>query len=113
MDGGGEMTQAEALQEARRQFRVAQVRGKYYRLTHIPSGDYVQRHLSDFLTRKDALECRNRIISSAPEWDWCDPNFFQEIPWETFTKVWHAIYANGRPKAAFAGANRREHAENK
>jgi hypothetical protein len=73
-------------------FRVVK-RGEYYRLTHLPSGDYVQRHLSDFLTRKDAIECRNNILAAAPGWNWADPLLFQEMPCAVFDAVWAAIYS--------------------
>lgn len=74
-----------------RYFRVHK-RGKYFRLTHVPSGDYIQRHLCDFLMHKDAIACRNRVIAAAPGWDWSDPTFFQDIPADVFDKVWSAIY---------------------
>lgn len=80
-------------------FRVI-LRGKYYRLTHVPSGDYIQRHLSDFLTRKDATECRDRIIAAAPDWDWSNVMLFEDIPTPMFNKVWAAIYSNRRVVAA-------------
>jgi hypothetical protein len=72
-------------------FRVVP-RNQYYRLTHTPSGDYVQRYLCDFLTRKDAIECRNKILEAAPDWNWGDPGLFQEMPCAVFDKVWAAIY---------------------
>ena len=72
-------------------FRVAR-KGQYFRLTHIPSGDYVQRHLSDFLTHKDAIACRNRMLAAAPEWDWSDPNFLQNTSHDEFHRIWRAIY---------------------
>jgi hypothetical protein len=75
-----------------RHFRVV-LKGKYYRLTHLPSGDYIQRHLSDFLTRKDATECRDNVLAAAPDWDWSDPLLFQEMPTAVFDKVWAAIYS--------------------
>ena len=78
-----------------RYFRVVP-RAQYYRLTHLPSGDYVQRYLCDFLTRKDAIECRDRITSAAPDWDWSNPTLFQEMGGVEFQKVWDAIYSNRR-----------------
>lgn len=78
--------------EAAKCFRVV-TRGQYFRLVHVPSGDYVQRHLSDFLTRKDAYVCRSRILNAAPAWNWRDVNLFQEMPTDIFDKVWAAIYA--------------------
>ncbi len=73
-------------------FRVI-AKNQYYRLVHVPSGDYVQRHLSDFLTRKHATDCRDRMLAAAPEWDWSDPLFCQEMSTGEFNKVWAAIYA--------------------
>lgn len=76
-------------------FRVIR-KGKLFRLTHVPSGDYVQRHLCDFPMQKDAYGCRNDILAAAPEWDWSDPNLFNEMDCATFDKVWVAIYGNRR-----------------
>jgi hypothetical protein len=73
-------------------FRVVR-KNQDYRLVHTPSGDYVQRHLCDFLSRRDAIACRDRIIAAAPAWDWSDPRFCAEMPTETHSKVWAAIYA--------------------
>lgn len=72
---------------------------QYYRLTHVPSGDYIQRYLSDFLTRKDALECRDRVIAAAPNWDWSDAGMFTNMPWDISQKTWDAIYASPRKAA--------------
>ena len=72
-------------------FRVV-ARAQYYRLTHVPSGDYIQRHLSDFLTRKDAITCRNNVIAAAPNWDWSDPGLFTNMPRDISDEVWRAIY---------------------
>ena len=80
------------IRKARRQFRVVP-KNQYFRLVHIPSGDYIQRHLSDFLTRKDALACRDRVIAAALNWDWSDPLFMQEIGRPEDLNVWRAIYA--------------------
>lgn len=76
-------------------FRVIP-KNQYYRIIHIPSGDCVQRYLCDFLTRKDAIDCRNRIVAAAPEWDWSNPTLFQEMGGADFQKVWDAIYSNRR-----------------
>ena len=84
-------TQKSDVKKSAKNFRVVP-KAQYFRLTHLPSGDYIQRHLSDFLTRKDAIECRNGIIAAAPEWDWSDPCLFQEMPCAVFDKVWAAIY---------------------
>lgn len=84
---------------ARKHFKVV-MRAQYYRLTHIPSGDYVQRYLGDFLTRKDAIECRNNIIAAAPDWDWSDAGLFNEIPGPVFDRVWAAIYNTKKRSAA-------------
>jgi hypothetical protein len=73
-------------------FRVVK-KNQYYRLVHTPSGDYVQRHLCDFLMHKDAIACRNRMIAAVPEWDWSNPRFCEEMSTETHNKVWAAIYA--------------------
>jgi hypothetical protein len=78
-----------------RHFRVVP-KAQYFRLTHLPSGDYVQRHLCDFLTRRDAIECRDRIIAAAPDWDWSNPTLFTEMGGAEFQKVWSAIYSNRR-----------------
>ena len=85
--------------KSNKHFRVVR-KGKYFRLTHLPSGDYIQRHLCDFLMQRDAYACRDAVIAAAPEWDWCDPGLFQEMPTGVFDKVWAAIYGNRRvPKA--------------
>lgn len=68
-------------------------RGDKFRLTHVPSGDYVQPHLCDFDTRKAAVKCRDRMLMAAPEWDWSDSGFLAEIPHGVDLKVWNAIYA--------------------
>jgi len=83
------------MSKATKFFRVVP-RNQYYRLMHLPSGDYIQRHLCDFLTRKDAIECRNAVIASVPDWDWSNPTLFQEMGSREFEKAWHAIYANRR-----------------
>lgn len=69
--------------------------GKYWRLHHKPSGDFIQQHLSDFLMRQHAVDCRNRMIAAAPEWDWSDADLCQEMPTATFDRVWAAIYKRG------------------
>lgn len=89
-------------------FRVVQ-RRQYYRLVHIPSGDYVQRYLHDFLTRKDAIECRNCILAAAPAWDWSDPEFMTNMPSPIDGLVWDAIYANPRRKM-MNGSGKANHA---
>ena len=86
-----------AFKKASRNFRVVR-NGKYFRLMHVPSGDYVQRNLSDFLTQKDAYLCRTQIIEAVPEWDWSDTSLFQEMPTDIFDKVWAALYA---PRCSF------------
>ncbi len=78
----------------RRCFRIVR-KGKYYRLIHIPSGDYIQRYLCDFFMQRDASECLHNILAAAPDWNWTDPNLFQEMPAATFDKVWAAIYHRG------------------
>lgn len=65
---------------------------QYYRLSHVSSGDYIQRHLCDFLTRKDAIACRNRVIAAVAGWDWSDAGLFTDMPWDMSHKVWAAIY---------------------
>lgn len=82
------------MRHATKHFRVVP-KAQYYRLTHLPSGDYIQRYLCDFLTRKDAIECRNNIIAAAPDWDWSNPQLFAEMPCSMFDKVWAAIYGHG------------------
>lgn len=76
-------------------FRVVR-RGKYFRLTHTPSGDYIQQHLCDFMMHRDAIACRNRVLAAAPDWNWADPNLFNEMPCDVFDRVWAAIYGNRR-----------------
>lgn len=76
-------------------FKVV-ARQQCFRLTHVPSGDCIQRSLCDFLTRKDALACRDRVIAAAPGWDWSDPGLFAEMPSDMFHKAWQAIYADAR-----------------
>lgn len=76
-------------------FRVVR-HGKGFRLTHIPSGDYIQRHLCDFLMQRDAYACRDAVLAAAPGWDWSDASLFNEMPCATFDKVWAAIYGNRR-----------------
>lgn len=71
---------------------VIRRQGNYWRLWHKPSGDYIQRHLSDFLMRQDAVNCRNRMIDAAPEWDWSNKGLCAEMPTNTFDRVWAAIY---------------------
>ena len=78
--------------DPKKHFRVIR-KGKYFRLTHIPSGDYVQRHMCDFLMQKDAYSCRERILNAAPNWNWSDPEMFNNMPSDIFDKVWAAIYA--------------------
>ena len=82
--------------KSNKHFRVVR-NGKYFRLTHVPSGDYIQRHLCDFLMQRDAYACRDAVIAAAPEWDWSDPGLFQEMPTGVFDKVWAAIYGPLRP----------------
>lgn len=79
---------------ATKHFRVVR-KDQYFRLVHLPSGDYIQRYLNDFMTRKDAIACRDAIISAAPEWDWADSGLFTDMPLSVSDKVWAAIY--GRP----------------
>lgn len=80
------------IRKSKRHFRVVP-KNQYFRLVHVPSGDYVQRHLSDFLTRKAALSCRDRMIAAAPNWDWSDTRFMQEMGRPEDLNVWRAIYA--------------------
>ena len=90
-----ETTLQSEIRKHAKNFRVIP-KAQYYRLTHLPSGDYIQRHLCDFLTRKDAIECRNTIITAAPDWDWSDPGLFTDMPSDMSNRVWAAIYANPR-----------------
>lgn len=83
------------MANGKKYFRVVTHR-QYYRLTHVPSGDYIQRHLCDFITRKGAIECRDRVIAAAPDWDWSDSGLFTDMPWDLSSKVWAAIYADQR-----------------
>lgn len=88
-----------AIRKNAKHFRVVAKR-QYYRLTHVPSGDYIQRHLCDFLTRRQALECRNAVINAAPQWDWSNPTLFQEMGNPEWPRVWHAIYGNTQEVAS-------------
>lgn len=73
-------------------FRVVR-HAQYFRLTHIPSGDYIQLHLCDFLMHRDAIACRDRVLAAAPDWDWSNPGLFNEMGTDVFDRVWAAIYA--------------------
>lgn len=83
--------------EQKRQFKVVPNR-QYYRLVHIPSGDYIQRYLVDFMTRKEALLCRDRLLEAVPEWDYRNPTLFQEMPTKVFWAAWDAIYGKMRER---------------
>jgi hypothetical protein len=85
------MTKANISAQAKH-FRVVK-KGKYFRLMHLPSGDYIQRYLCDFLMHTDAIRCRNAVIAAVPEWDFADPSLFQEMPCAVFDKAWAAIYS--------------------
>jgi hypothetical protein len=80
-----------AINKHNKHFRAAR-KNQYFRLVHVPSGDYVQRHLCDFLMHKDALDCRDRMIAAAPDWDWGNPTFVAEMPTVMFDRVWASIY---------------------
>lgn len=83
---------------ANRYFRVVTRKDGLFRLTHIPSGDYVQRHLVDFTTRTAAIACRDRMIAASAGWDWGDKGLFTNMPTPIDQDVWAAIYSDLLPE---------------